>query len=83
MSIDTGITGSTSQVLVLTVWNMEVSLGVTVLLSETEIDYVDLVSTLADAHQEVVRLDITVDERLGMDVLNAGDQLICKKKHSL
>jgi hypothetical protein len=73
MGVDRGITSSTSQVLVLPIRDVEVSLGVTVLLGETEIDNVDLVATLADAHEEVVRLDITVDEGLGVDVLNAGD----------
>lgn len=62
VGVDTGITGGTSKVLVLSVWDVEVCLGVTVLLGETEIDDVDLVSTLADAHEEVVGLDITVDE---------------------
>jgi hypothetical protein len=83
VGVDGGITSSTSQVLVLPVRDVEVSLGVTVLLGETEIDNVDLVATLADAHEEVVRLDITVDEGLGMDVLNAGDQLVGKEKDGL
>jgi len=83
VSVDGGITSSTSQVLVLTVWDVEVSLGVTVLLGQTEIDNVDLVSTLADTHEEVVRLDITVDEGLGVDVLDAGDELIGEEKDSL
>ena len=83
MSVDGSIAGSTRQVLVLTVWNVEVSLGVTVLLSQTEIDNVDLVTTLANAHQKVIRLDITVDEGFGMNVLDAGDELVGKEKHGL
>jgi hypothetical protein len=42
-----------------------------------------LVATLANAHEEVVWLDVTVDERLGVDVLDAGDELIGKKKNCL
>jgi len=83
VGVDGGIASSTSQVLVLPVWDVEVSLWVTVLLGETEIDNVDLVATLADAHEEVVRLDITVDEGLGMNVLNTGDQLVGKEKNGL
>lgn len=83
MGIDGGITSGTSQVLVLSVGNMEVSLGVSVLLGQTEIDNVDLVTSLANTHQEVVRLDISVDERLGMDVLDARDELIGQKQDSL
>jgi hypothetical protein len=62
MSVDGSITGSTGQVLILTVWDVEMSLGVTVLLGKTEINDIDLVTTLSYAHEEVVWLDITVDE---------------------
>ena len=83
VSVDGSVTGSASQVLVLSVWDVEVRLWVTVLLGQTEINNVDLVATLANAHQEVVWLDIAVDERLGVDVLNAGDELVGKKKNGL
>ena len=62
MGVDGGITGGTGQVLVLTVWDVEMRLGVTVLLCQTEINHVNLVATLTDAHEEVVGLDVTVDE---------------------
>jgi len=62
VSIDTSITSSSGQVLVLTVRNVEVTLRVTVLLSQAKIDDVHLVATLSNTHQEVVRLDVTVDE---------------------
>ncbi len=62
MGVDRGVTGGTSQVLVLTVWDVKVCLRVAVFLSQTEVDDIDLISTLANAHQEVVGLDVTVDE---------------------
>jgi hypothetical protein len=83
MGVNRSITGSTGQVLVLSVWDVEMGLGVTVLLGQTEIDNVDLVTTLSDAHEEVVRLDITVDEGLGVDVLDTRDELICEEQGSL
>jgi hypothetical protein len=83
VSVDAGITSSTSQILVLSVRNVEVRLGIAVLLGQTEIDDVDLVAALANAHEEVVRLDITVDEGLGMDVLDARDELVGKEKDGL
>ena len=83
MSVDTGITSSASKVLVLSVWDMEVGLGITVLLCKTKVNHIDLVSTLANAHEEVVRLDIAVDEGLGMDVFDAGDKLISEEQHRL
>lgn len=76
MSVDTSVTCSTRQVLVLTVWDVEVRLWVTVLLSKTKVDNVDLVAALSNSHQEIVRLDIAVDEGLGMDIFNTGDKLI-------
>jgi len=62
---------------------VEVSLRVTVLLCKTKVNDVDLVSTLADAHQEVVRLNVAVNERLGVNVLDAGDELIGQEKDGL
>jgi hypothetical protein len=58
-------------------------LGVTVLLGQAEIDNVDLVTTLSDAHEEVVRLEITVDEGLGVDVLDTGDELVGQEQDGL
>jgi hypothetical protein len=83
VSVDGSISGSSSQVLILTVWDVEVSLGVTVFLCKTEINDINLIATLANAHEEVVRLDITVNEGLGMNILNPGDELVGKKKNGL
>ena len=55
---------------------MEVGLWVTVFLGETKIDDIDLIASLADSHKKVVGLDITMNEGFGMDVLDAGDELI-------
>jgi hypothetical protein len=62
---------------------MEVSLWVTVLLRQTKINDIDLVATLANAHEKVVWLDITVDEGLGVDVFDAGDELIGQQENGL
>jgi hypothetical protein len=83
MSVDGSITSCASQVLILSVRDVEMGLGVAVLLGKAKIDNVDLVSTLANAHEEVVGLDISVDKRLGVDVLNARDELISKEKDRL
>lgn len=83
VGVDGSITGCAGQVLVLTVWNVEVCLWVTVLLCQSEINHVDLVATLADAHQEVIWLDIAVDEGFGVDVFDAGDELIGEEEDGL
>ena len=83
MGVDRGIASRSSQVLVLSVGNVEVSLGIPVFLGETEIDDVDLVTTLANAHQEVVRLDIAVNERFGVDVFDPRNQLVGQEQNGL
>ena len=83
MGVDGGVTSGTSQVLVLSVRDVEVGLGVPVLLGETEVDHVDLVAPLADTHEEVVGLDVTVDEALGVDVLDAADELVGQQEDGL
>lgn len=79
MGVDRGVTSRTSQVLVLPVRNMEMSLWVTELLRETEIDDVDLIATLADTHKEVVWFDIPMDEVARVDVFNARDLRIKRR----
>lgn len=83
MGVDAGIAGSTSQVLVLSIRDVEMRFRVTILLGKTEVDDIDLITPLADAHEEVVRLDVSVDEGLGMDVLNTRDELIGEKEDRL
>ena len=83
MSIDTGIAGGSRQVLVLAIRDMEMSLRVTILLGQAKIDDVHLIPTLSNAHQEVVGLNIPVDERLGMNVFNTGDELIGQQQDGL
>ena len=83
MSINRGISGSAGKVLVLSVGNVEVGLGVTVLLGETKVDDVDLIAAFANAHQEVVGLDITMNEGLGVDVLDARDELVGQEQDGL
>ena len=83
MRVDGRISSGTRQVLVLTVRDVEVRLRIPVLLRQTEVDDVHLVAPLANPHQEVVRLDITVDEALGVDVLDAGDELVGEEQHGL
>ena len=83
MSVDAGITGGAGEVLVLTVWNVEMGLWVAILFGKAKVNHVDLVAPFPNAHQEVVGLDIAVDKGLGMDVFDAGDQLVGQQKNRL
>ena len=83
MRVDGSIASRAGQVLVLAVGNVEVRLRVPILLGQTKVDNVDLIPSLANAHQEVVGLDITMDEGLGVDVFDAGDELVGEQQHGL
>jgi hypothetical protein len=73
MGVDRGVAGSTGEILVLSVWNMEVGLRVTEFLCQTKINDVDLVAPLSDAHQKVVGFDVTMDEVARVDIFDAGN----------
>lgn len=83
MSVDRGITSGTCEVLVLSVRDVEVGLGVTVFLGQTEVDDIHLIATLANTHEEVVGLNVAVNEGLGMNILDAGDELIGEEQDRL
>ena len=73
MCVDAGVSSGTGQVLVLSVRDVQVRLGISVLLGESEIDDVDLISSLSDSHQEIVGLDISVNEVSRVNVFDSGD----------
>jgi len=83
MSVDRGVPGGTSQVLVLPVGDMQVCLGVSVLLGETEINHIDLIASFADTHEEIVGLDISVDKVSRVNVFDSRDELVGEEKDSL
>ena len=60
---------------------MLASLGVAEPLCQTEINNVYVVLLLADADEEVVRLDITMEEVPRMDKLDSLEHLIGQHKH--
>jgi hypothetical protein len=73
MGIDGSVTSGTGQVLVLAIRDVQVRLGVSVLLGESKINDVDLVASLANAHQEIVGFNVSMDEIARMNVLDAGN----------
>jgi hypothetical protein len=83
MGIDRSVPSSTSQVLVLPVGDMQMSLGVSVLLGETEINDIDLIASFPNAHEEIVGLDISVDKVSRVNVFDSRDELVGEEKDSL
>ena len=81
MVVDRRVARRPRQVLVLAVHDVHVRLRVAVALGEPEVDDVDDVGSAPQAHEEVVGLDVAVDERLGVDVLDAQERLVCDHEH--
>jgi len=71
--VDGGVARRARQVLVLAVRYVLVRSGVAVFLGEAEVDDVDQVALLAEAHKEVVGLHVSVDEVLRVYVFDAAD----------
>jgi hypothetical protein len=83
MGIDRSVPSGTSQILVLPVGDVQVSLGVSILLGETEINHIDLIASFSNAHEEIVRLDISVDKVSRVNVFDSRDELVGEEKDSL
>ena len=62
MCVDGGIAGGSRQVFAITVGDVLTGLRVAEALGEAKVNNINVVLLLADADQEVVRLDITVQE---------------------
>ena len=75
MCVDAGISCSSGQILVLPVGNVLSRPIVPVFLGQAKVDEEELVAVTADAHQEVVRLDVAVDEVLVVHVFDSANHL--------
>ena len=71
MSVNRGVPGRTGKVLVLSVRDMKMGLRVPELLGQTKINNVDLITTFANTHKEIVGLNIAVNEVTRVDVFYA------------
>lgn len=61
MSIDRGISGCSCKILVFFVRNMLMRFGITILFAESEVDEMSNMALFSQSHQEVLRLNVTVD----------------------
>ena len=73
--VDAHVAGRARQTFVLPVRDVFFGFRVDVLFGQTKVDDVDGVLPLGawPAHQEVLRLHVTVDQALGVHVLHPGD----------
>ena len=47
-------------------------------LTELRVNDIDLISAFSNAHQEIVRFDISMNERFCMNVFNTSNKLLCQ-----
>lgn len=73
MRVDGRVASRAREVFILPVGDVLVCSGITVLLGQAKVNDVDQVALFAQTHQEVVRLHVSVDEVLGVDVFNSTD----------
>lgn len=73
MSVDGSVASCARQVFILPVGDVLVCSGIPVLLGQAEVNDVDQVALFAQTHQKVVRLHVSMDEVLGVDVFNSAD----------
>ena len=71
MSLYRCISRRASQVLVVLERDVFSVLGVSISLCEAEIDDIHIMLSLANSYQEVVRLNVSVQEQTGVDVLDS------------
>lgn len=62
---------------------IDLYLGITTFCGETKIRHINLISMLPHTQQEVLRLDVTMNDVLGMDVFETIKKLIGQHQHGL
>jgi hypothetical protein len=73
MGVDARIPRSSREVLVLSIRDVLVRCRIPVLLCQSKVNYVHLVCSSPQPHQEVIWLDVTMEEALRVNILNPID----------
>ena len=83
MGCNGGISGGSSQIFTILVWNM-VTLTIHVALGKTKVNDVDEVAGgFCRSDEEVIRLHITMNDSLGVDLLEMFHELNSNQKNRL
>uniref|UniRef100_A0A182IYJ2 Uncharacterized protein n=1 Tax=Anopheles atroparvus TaxID=41427 RepID=A0A182IYJ2_ANOAO len=83
VGVNRGVARRAGQVLVLAVADVDARAEVAILLRQPEVDQEQLVAVAPDAHEEVIRLDVAVDEVLHVQILQPADHLVDEHQHGL
>lgn len=83
MRINGRIPGRPRKILILPIGYMLQRLGIPILLRQPKINNIDDIRFLSEPQQEVLRLNIPVNIRLRVHILDPLDQLVGDHKHRL
>jgi hypothetical protein len=81
MTVDAGKSCRANQVWVPSASGMSVHLGSIGFRGEAQICYINLIPTPPGTHQEVLWLDVSMNDVLGMDILKTANELIGEHQH--
>ena len=73
MCVDTSVSGSASEILILSVWYVLMCSCISILFCQTKINNVHKVSFLPKTHEEVVWFNISMDKVFWMNVLYSAN----------
>lgn len=83
MSVYTSVSRCSSEILTILIRNMLSCPGLSVSLGEPKVNDVHIMLFLANADEEVVRLDVSVQEVSGVHVLDSLDHLVSQHEDGL
>lgn len=83
MRIQTGIACCASQRFVVSVGDVFVCARILEPLGQSIVDQVNIVLPLANANEEIVRFDVTMEKTPRMNILTPLNHLVCQHQHSV
>merc|ERR1711920_278035 len=83
MCVYTCVSCSACQVLALPIRNVLLSLWISVLLCQAEVNDMYLIGLLSEPNEIIIWLNIAVNEILRVHIFNAVNHLICQHEHRL
>ena len=81
MSVDAGETCCANQLWTHGTTGIAIHLGGTAFRCETQVGHIYLVPLPLHTHQAILRLDVSMDDIIGVDILQATNELVGKHQH--
>jgi len=83
MTVDAGKTCRAHQLWIQGTTGVCLRLGCTALRGEAQVGHIDLIPMLLHTHQTVLWLDVSMDDILGVNILETMEKLVGKYQHRL